>query len=171
MSEKVMVLENKMRFKNSVPKEIIDKFTNNLFVISENKLELTLFEWFDKGTFLANAEAFIKDSKSNKNRILGDLIVTIKNSDNVLQSGKYSVSKGKFKFEPCSIHIAAKNDKEAKKPLTDEEKFKLYKEFWDLKHITPNKSDVYKDFRIGAFYAGLLKNDNSLKIVNDLMKD
>ena len=164
---KVLVLSSKLQFKNSFPSDVISKFSNPLFTLSDNTLEITLFEWYDKDTLDNYLQDAIQFGKQLKNSLTGDLIVSIKNENT--QTAKYHVSRNKFIVEDCDVLITTRKHTEKKKLLTDSEKITLFKEYWDLRHTLPDKNEVYKEFKIGLYYMNLAKNDELFKLINEVI--
>lgn len=169
MSDSIMVMSSKLTFNNSLTSEQISKFSNLYFNIGVNDAEAPLFEWLDEARFMEELDHLKFYIKNIKNKIKGEMYVTKKDKDCNLTQGKIKISSS-ILYEPCELCIMPKRNKDEKaKPLTEDEKIELFREYWNLKGTLPAKSEIYKGFRIGQFYATLVKNGTTLGMLSDIL--
>lgn len=171
MDSKVLVLKSKITLASSLSQQILSEFNNDYFAIEENNVFVPEIDWFSKESFEEELDNLRVFAKRLKNKIKGDVLVYVKEQDNIYQ-GRYKVSQTKIDFEQCELNVNVKKEKAEKtKPLTESEKLDLFREYWDKKQEAPGKSEVYKGFRIGAFYTTMMKNQNTIEVMNQIMNE
>ena len=169
MSAQVMPISIKLTLKNSFTPEQLQTFSNLYFDSTDNNIVISLFEWYDKDTFERELTNLLSYVKTNKNKCSGEILVNIRENETITQ-GQYKV-RSKFEFSPCDLVISLRKPKQQTKGLSEEEKIKIFKKYWDAKHSVPAKNEVYEGFRIGQFYSSLLKNDAAFKVLNEIMQN
>lgn len=168
---KVLVLACKVSFRSTINEESISSFTNDYFELNDNMVNISMIDWFDQGNFEEQIDNLITFSREIKNKIKGDVLVYVKGSDDSVMSGKYHITSKEWGFIRCDINISVRQDKKEKpKQLTEEEKVALFREYWDVKHTAPAKNEIYKGFRIGAFYTSAMKNEDLIAALRDIMQ-
>lgn len=171
MSDSIMVMSSKLTLNNSLTPGQISKFSNLYFSIGENTVEVPLFEWLDEVRFVEELDHLKFYVMNLKNKIKGEMYVTKKDRDGNISQGKFKISNN-ISYESCELCIMPRKNKEEKsKPLTEEEKIELFREYWNTKGKLPAKSEVYKGFRIGQFYAMLVKNGATLELLSDILDE
>lgn len=172
MDSKVLVLASKLTLESSISQQHLSEYSNMYFDIVENEITVPNVDWFNKTTFdeeLDNLRIFVKQIK---NKIKGEILVYVKENEERVYQGRYKVTPKEIYFEQCELNINVKKEKgEKPKTLTDAEKLDLFREYWEEKQTTPGKSEVYKGFRIGAFFVNMMKNQNTIEILNQIMDD
>ena len=168
----IMILKANLSFVSSIPQQYVSEFSNLYFgICDDGTVTVPLMTWLEKHGFEEELENLLHFSRQIKNKVKGDFIVCVKDETN-MQQGRYKISRSKYLYEPCEININIRKSKpSASKPLTEEEKLNLFREFWNLKHEVPKSSEVYKGFRIGSYFASMMKNQNAISIMNDIMKN
>lgn len=172
MSRDVMVLKANLSFTSSIPQQYVEEFSNCYFgICDDGNVTVPLMSWFERRGFEEELDELLHFAKQIKNKVKGEIIVCSREGDN-MQEGRYKITRGQHEYEPCEININVRKAKVmTSKPLTEEEKLNLFREFWKLKHAVPKSSEVYKGFRIGSFFTSMMKNQNAISIMNDIMKD
>ena len=169
-SEKVLVLSCKVNFNSTVNEQALSNYNNNYFEVLENEVNIANIDWFDKGSFEEEIGSLIAFSGEIKNKIKGDVLVYTKYSDDRVETGKYHITTKGLKYSPCDVSISVRKEKKEKpKQLTEEEKIALFREYWEKKHSAPGKSEIYKGFRIGSFYATAMKNEDLIAALKGIM--
>ncbi len=163
-----MILQLKLPLKNTLDSDSLSQFSNTFFELTENQAITPMFEWYDRSVFDRELEAMMQWLKKRKNKITGEMLVALK-QDGVVSEGRYIV-RSKLSFENCDITMNVKRSKPATKPLTDTEKLALFKEYWEQKHEIPKQSEVFKGFRIGSFYATLIKSESWMSQLQTIMQ-
>lgn len=167
---KVLVLACKIKFKSTINEQSITSFTNDYFELSDNDVSVNGIDWFDKDNFEENLENLISFAHDIKNKLKGDVLVYVKTSDDAVNTGKYHITSKGWKYSTCEINISVKAAaKDKPKALTEEEKIALFREYWENKHSAPAKNEIYKGFRIGAFYTTAMKNEDLITLLKDIM--
>ena len=164
-----MVLQAKLPLKSTVDPDSLSQFSNTFFELTDNQALVPCFEWLDKNAFESELDSMMKWLKKRKNKITGELLVATKEDDNIMQ-GRYNV-RSKLSFENCEIAMTIKKSRPQTKALTDSEKLSLFKEYWEQKKEIPKPSEVFKGFRIGSFYATLIKNESWMEQLQSIMKE
>ena len=171
MESKVLVLSSKLSLNSSLAQQNISEFNSMYFDIDDDKITVPNIDWFDKNSFeeeLDNLRVFIRQIK---NKIKGELLVYVKDGDNTYQ-GRYKLMTNQVIFEQCELNVLVKKQKSEKaKALTESEKLELFREYWEKKQTVPGKSEVYNGFRIGAFFNTMMKNQNTIELINQIMND
>ena len=171
MDAKVMVLSAKLTLNTTLPQQVLAEFSNMYFDIIDEVVTVPVIDWFGKESFeeeLDNLRAFLHQAKT---RVKGEVLVYVKEEDEVYQ-GRYKLTTSQMNFERCDLNITVKKQKAEKpKTLTEAEKLDLFREYWEKKQAVPGKSEVYKGFRIGAFYNTMMKNQNTIELLNQIMND
>lgn len=171
MESKVLVLSSKLSLNSSLAQQNISEFNSMYFDIDDDKITVPNIDWFDKNSFeeeLDNLRVFIRQVK---NKIKGELLVYVKDGDNIYQ-GRYKLMTNQVVFEQCELNVLVKKQKSEKaKTLTESEKLELFREYWEKKQTVPGKSEVYNGFRIGAFFNTMMKNQNTIELINQIMND
>ena len=168
---KVLVLACKIMFKSTINESSIGSFANDYFELSDNGVSVNGIDWFDKENFEAEMYNLIAFSKEIKNKLKGDILVYVKNSDDSVQTGRYKINSKEWSYSTCDINISVKQKDKAKpKVLSEAEKIALFKEYWDTKHSAPKKSEIYKGFHIGQFYTSAMKNEDLIAALKDIMQ-
>lgn len=171
MESKVLVLSSKLSLNSSLAQQNISEFNSMYFDIDDDKITVPNIDWFDKNSFeeeLDNLRVFIRQIK---NKIKGELLVYVKDGDNTYQ-GRYKLMTNQVIFEQCELNVLVKKQKSEKaKTLTESEKLELFREYWEKKQTVPGKSEVYNGFRIGAFFNTMMKNQNTIELINQIMND
>ena len=171
MSNKIMIVSAKLTLNNSLTPDQISKFSNLYWSVSSESVEIPMFEWLDEGRFMSETDGMRNYIKNLKNKVKGELFVTRKDKDDNIGQGKIKIGSG-VTFEPCEFTIMLKKNKDDKpKPLTEEEKILLFREYWETKGVLPAKTEVYKGFKIGQFYAMLVKNGTTLDMLSDILEE
>ena len=166
-----MIMSSKLELNNSMTSDQIKGFSNLYFNITANNVEAPLFEWIDDDRFMNELDRLKIYAKNLKNKVKGEIYVTKKDKDGNLSQGKIKVASA-VSYEPCELAIMPKKNKDEKsKPLTEEEKIQLFREFWETKGVLPAKTEVYKGFRIGQFYSTLIKNGATLDMLSDILEN
>lgn len=172
MDSKVLVLSTKLTLESSVPQQYLSEFSSMYFDITENEVVVPSIDWFGKDSFeeeLDNVKAF---AKQVKNKLKGEVLVYVKEGEDTLYQGRYKVSPKEIEFEQCELNVSVKKQKAEKaKTLTDSEKLDLFREYWEEKQKVPGKSEVYKGFRIGTFFNSMMKNQNTIEVLNQIMAE
>ena len=171
MESKVLVLSSKLSLNSSLAQQNISEFNSMYFDIDDDKITVPNIDWFDKNSFeeeLDNLRVFIRQIK---NKIKGELLVYVKDGDNTYQ-GRYKLMTNQVVFEQCELNVLVKKQKSEKaKTLTESEKLELFREYWEKKQTVPGKSEVYNGFRIGAFFNTMMKNQNTIELINQIMEN
>ena len=168
---KVLVLACKVAFRSTINEESISSFTNDYFELEDNQVNVSMVDWFDQGNFEEQIDNLITFAREIKNKIKGDVLVYVKGADDSVTTGKYHITTKEWGFSRCDINITVRQDKKEKpKQLTEEEKVALFREYWDSKHTAPAKNEIYKGFRIGAFYTTAMKNEDLIAALKDIMQ-
>jgi len=143
--------------------EIDDDLINNLslFIIQGNRAIIEKYKLIPEKTLLAELKILARIVKRQQTKIRGELYCV---KDGV--TGKY---KG-LDFEECEISVSTKRKSEPKKRLTEDDKVRLFQEYWGKKHKEPTKSEIYNEFRIGAWYGGIGKNKMLHEEIVEIMK-
>lgn len=172
MSRDVMVLKANLSFASSIPQQYVEEFSNCYFgICGDGNVTVPLMSWFERHGFEEELDELLHFAKQIKNKAKGEIIVCSREGDN-MQEGRYKIARGQYEYEPCEININVRKSKvTASKPLTEEEKLNLFREFWKQKRVVPKPSEVYKGFRIGTFFTSMMKNQNAISIMNDIMKN
>ena len=169
-SPKVLVLACKIRFRNTINEEAISSFANDYFELNENEVSISTIDWFDRDNFEEQVDNLITFSREIKNKIKGDVLVYVKSADDSVMTGKYHITAKEWSFSKCDLNISVRSErKEKPKQLTEEEKIALFREYWENKHEAPTKNEIYKGFRIGAFYTAAMKNEELISSLKDIM--
>lgn len=171
MESKVLVLSSKLALSSSLTQQAMSEFSSMYFDIDEDKIAVPNIDWFDKSSFedeLDNLRVFVRQCKS---RVKGELLVYVKDGDNILQ-GRYKLTTSQVMFEQCELKVLVQKQKgEKAKTLTESEKLELFRKFWEEKQTIPGKSEVYNGFRIGAFFNNMMKNQNTIELINEIMNE
>lgn len=170
--KQIMVLDSKLVFKNSFTDTQIQEYSNTHFSVTEDAPRIGCYEWFEKERFDEAARELIAFAKRWKNKIGGDMIVVCRADDSedaARVSGRYRLKKD-IEFEECDINVSLRKTRAQPKVLTEDEKVMLCREYADEKHKLPSKNEVYKGFRIGAFYHTLSKNSTLFQQVAEVME-
>ena len=172
MDSKVLVLSSKLTLDSSITQQHLSEFSNMYFDIVENEVVVPNIDWFDRATFEDELDELRVFIKQVKNKIKGEILVYVKEGEDNTYQGRYKVSPKEIEFEQCELNIAVKKQKpEKQKMLTEAEKIDLFREFWDEKQTVPGKNEVYKGFRIGTFFNSMMKNQNTIEILNQIMNE
>ncbi len=160
MSDRILILSSKVNFKSDVPAQLLTDWNNDYFAITGNEAEVSTVDWIEKTHFEESMSAVRTFGKRIKNRVKGEILVFLRSETEEVRTGKYKISSSKITFEECDLNISVrKSNKEKGKSLTEEEKIELFREYWNEKHKEPAKNEVFKNFRIGTFYATAMKNN------------
>lgn len=164
-----MVMAAKLTLNNTLSSDQVGRFSNLYYGVSTESVDVPMFEWLDDSRFMDETDRLRSYVKGLKNKVKGELYVTKKDKDGNVTQGKIKIG-ANVTFEPCELCVMPKKEKGDKpKPLTEEEKVLLFREYWESKGVLPAKSEVYKGFRIGQFYAMLLKNGTTLDMLSDII--
>ena len=167
---KILVLACKIAFKSTINEQSIEHFTNDYFEITDNGINVSVVDWFDKSNFEDEIDNLIAFSREIKNKIKGDVLVYIKSSDDSVNTGRYKITNKEWSYSNCDINISVRQKDKAKpKALTENEKLALFREYWEAKHAAPKKNEIYKGFHIGSFYTSAMKNEDLIATLKDIM--
>lgn len=170
-STQVLVLACKLQFKSSIDDVNIESFNNDFFELTDNGVSVNGIDWFDRDHFQEEIENLITFSREIRNKIKGVILVYIKSPNDSVETGKYHITTKEWSYSPCEINISVRSkEKERPKTLTESEKLALFKEYWDTKKTAPRKNEIYKNFRIGAFYTAAMKNEDLITALKDIMQ-
>ena len=173
MNDRVLVLSTKLTLDTSLSNEMIEEFSSLFFDINESEVTVPCCDWIDKASFEEDFDNLRVFARQIKNKLKGDVLVYVRNAEtDTVTQGRYKCMAKEITFEECELNISIKKGlKEKPKALTEEEKIALFREYWELKHQIPGKSETYKGFRIGTFFNTMMKNQNMIEILNNIMKD
>lgn len=171
-----MILQYDAKLSNSLSVDQVNNYPPLYVQLSVDGLKFNTYEWIDSQRFDNELDKLIKYMRTIKNKIKCELVVVKK--DEIGDSGEYVMKHGKYrinnkvKFEDCDINIVVKKDgvKSGNK-ITLEDKIKIFHEYWDEKHKLPDANEIYKDFKIGLFYANCVKNKTTLNMIESIMKE
>lgn len=169
MESKVLVLSSKLSLNSSLPQQIMSEFSSMYFDINEDKITIPNIDWFDKNSFEEDLDNLRVFARQIKNKVKGELLVYVKEGDNVYQ-GRYKLMTNQTLFEQCELNVLVKKQKgEKKETLTESQKLELFKEYWEKKQTVPGKNEVYNGFRVGSFFHTMMKNQNTIELINQIM--
>ena len=172
MGERVLILSTKLNFKSDVPEALLNEWTNDFFNIDGHEAIINNVDWFDKTRFEASVAALQTFGKRIKNKVKGDVLVFVKGDDDSVRTGKYKLTTSKITFEECELNISIRRElKQKPKSLSEEEKIELFRTYWNEKHKEPTKNEVYRNFRIGAFYANAMKNKDIAEMLHQITNE
>lgn len=172
MNSKVFVLTTKLTLDSTISQQHLSEFNNMYFAIDENSISVSNVDWFNKDSFEEELDNLITFIKQIKNKIKGEILVYVKDGDDVFYQGRYKVSTKAIDFEQCELNINVKKAKgEKPKTLTEAEKLDLFREYWEEKQKVPGKSEVYKGFRLGTFFVNMMRNQNTIEVLNQIMNE
>lgn len=170
MDSKVLILSSKVSLNTTIPKDKLSEYNNDYFVIEEDSVQIPCSDWFNKNLFEESMISLQKYIHDNKNKIKGMILVFVKENDEI-HHGVYVINSKKILFEPCEFNITIKKrHQQTQKQFTDDEKLNLFREYWHTKHDVPGKTEVYKGFKIGQYYTSMMKNMNTIEIMNQIME-
>lgn len=168
---KVLVLACKIAFKSTINESNIESFANDYFEITDNGVNVSGIDWYDKDNFEEELENLITFSREIKNKIKGDVLVYVKSGDDSVQTGRYKLTSKEWSYSTCDINISVRQKDKAKpKALSETEKIQLFREYWENKHTAPKKNEIYKGFHIGQFYTTAMKNQDLIAALRDIMQ-
>lgn len=171
MRTQVFPLAVQLDFKSSLPEPVLEELdTIRLFSVSPEHVSMLVQEWIDKTTFEEELEAIMSTLKRRKLKGHGQIMCRIREGE-TYGDIVYKVG-SKIAIKRCEFSIVVKREKtEAPVALTDEEKLALFRDFWQNKHAIPQKSEVYKDFKIGMYYSTADKSSNTMEAIRGIMAD
>lgn len=166
---------------NTVESEEVENINAELKYVSisadSTDVLISIDNFVDAQAFVLDIEKLRCELKARKVSMKGNVFVMYRRHDNeekinVLENGYIKVSAKKVCFETCSFNITVKNaKKEGGKKYTEAEKMELFKEFYESEGRLPSKEDVYKEFKVGAFYNTAIKNKNTFEQLESIVKD
>lgn len=168
----VMILQYKSEIFTTLTESQVLKYNGLYSKAKTDGIEFPVYEWMDCVRFERELENIVSYLKGIKNKIKCDIIAVTKDEvgdSNVFEYGNrhYKVA-GKISKEECKIDVKVSKQKgEHHATLTLDDKIRLFREYWEEKHKLPEIKDVYKEFKIGLFYATCIKN----KSANDLIEE
>lgn len=167
---KVLVLKSTLMLNSTLPQQRYADYSNMYFDVNENNVIVPIVDWIDRASFEEELDSLRVFIRQNKNKIKGEILVYVKDSD-VTYQGRYKVTTAKFTFDQCELSVMVKKkQKEKQKTLTEEEKLDLFRDYWEKKREIPGKNEVYNGFRIGVFYTNMMKNQNTIQLLNQIME-
>lgn len=160
-----------LAFRSSLPEQAVtDLNAIHFFVVTPERISLFVQDWIDKRTFEEELETIMSISKKYKCKMRGYIMCRIREGD-VYGDIAYKIS-SKIKLKRCEFSISIKREKsEAAKVLTEEEKLAVFREYWNRKHTIPQKSEVYKDFKIGLYYSTADKSSLTMEALRGIMTE
>lgn len=169
---KILVLKSTLALNSSLPQQQLTDYSNMYFDLNENEVNIPNIDWIDKSSFEEELDNLRLFMRQNKNKLKGELLVYVKDEDNnITFQGRYKLTTSQVLFEQCELNVLVKKQKKEKsKALTETEKLDLFREYWEKKQRVPGKSEVYNGFRIGAFFNNLMKNQNTIQLLNQIME-
>lgn len=169
----VMIIASDIKFKNSLSDEEIESYSGSIFTVTEDGVDASLYTWVKEEFFDGELDELYQFAKENSNKLKGHVFIVRKAEDREdCETIQYDIKLGAKDYESdeCKFNITVRKQREKKKVLTQDEKLALFKEYWELKRKEPPAKEVYKDFRIGAFYNTCKKNADLLAVLTDIQK-
>ena len=165
---------------SETPSESIIEELNNSNNYFKTAIETTdvLFEscdWIQTDKFMDELENFRVALKTHKIIMKGNVYALVRHMDEgvmLVENAVIKTSACKCTFTTCSFNISIKAEKkEGAKKLTEAEKLELFKEYYTESKELPQSNTVYKEFKIGQFYAGAIKNKTLVTQIEDIVKE
>lgn len=169
---KVLVLASKIAFKSTPSDEqLAEANVQSLFEITDEGVLIDCYKWFDDDVFEADLDGLYDFCTNTKLKLKGTIYV-VKREDEESDPIQYTIKLGSKEatIEECAFNITVKRQGEKRKLLTIDEKLALYEEYYSKFKKQPPPKEVYKDFRIGAFYNTCVKNSEVMNCINDIEK-
>ena len=163
-----MIISSNVQFKDSIPLDVAETYAESSFTVTENDVTIPLYEWYKEDTFNAELDELYAFCRDTKSKVKGNIFLVRKANDDVgtdLVQHCIKLGTKSYKMDECSFIISVRSNKPKKKSLTEDEKVALFKEYWESKHQVPPPKEVYKDFRIGAFYESCKRNGDMLHVL------
>lgn len=174
MCASVMVIGYDVKFKDSISPELVDIYVDDsAFKVTTDEVIIPKYVWFNQEFFDADLDELYAFCRDENVKVKGDIYVVRRESETSDPMQQHIKLKStSYDINECTFNITVKSaNKTKRKPLTEEEKIALYKEYWDAKRKPPPPKEVYKEFRIGTFYASCKKNGDLLQIIEDIQND
>lgn len=171
MQTQVFPLAVTIEFKSSISDDVLNELSMiRYFGIAPERISLFVQEWIDKTMFEEELETILNITKKHKFKAHGQVMCRIREGD-LYSDIVYKVG-SKIKIKRCELAVCIKREKtDPPKMLTDEEKLAVFREYWQKKHAIPQKSEVYKDFKIGMYYTTADKSSLTMEAIRSIMSD
>lgn len=171
----VMVISADVKFRDTLDESQVEAFSETSFTITEDEVLIPMYEWFKEEFFESDLDSVYADCKSMKAKLKGNIFLVRKeNEDEGTEVTQHHIKLGvkEYNEDECTFRVSAtKSDGKKRKTFTEEEKVGLFKEYWESKKKLPPPKEVYKEFRIGTFYATCKKNEQLMKALNEIQKE
>ena len=143
---------------------------NDLFFIDVNGNINSKQLYFNKYT-LDEITEFTKELQhyfvDNKIKLKGKIIIVEENNDGPrLRMLELSNKKIMLNDELIVCYYRVQKEKQKKQPLTEEEKIRLVKEYYNINEKLPQKNEKYKGENIGLFWNNIVNHN---KIYNEIV--
>lgn len=165
-----MVIAATIKFGDTITSDQIANFPNVSFEVGEDGIYPIMYEWYQRSGFDTDLDEMYEYCKSEKIKPRG-AIYAVKREGEEGDPQQLCIkldAKG-YEYIEGSFTITMKKDGPKKKALKLEDKIALFREYWNRNHRVPNPSEVFKDFKVGAFYKTCLKNSETMEMVNEIV--
>lgn len=173
----VMVIACDVKFSDSLRSDQLDSFNeeygDSSFELSEDGLYMPMYEWFQQQFFEADLDELYEFCRSEHVKLKGNIYMIKREvKDGDYQQVHVKLGSKVYEMIDCTFSInVRKGGANKRKVLSNDDKLALFKEYWESKQRIPNSNEVYKDFRIGSFYATCKKNSDMMDSLNSILKD
>lgn len=158
----VLVLSCKVKITKLPSSELVSQFDSEVFVLTETDIFVTSNDYIDQDLFDSELQRLFEFIQSVGIKLRGQILIYQRpKGDNQMTSrvgGRYDISTKEFTFELCDIHVNVKSSKPPAQKLSEEEKQRLFVEFWQSTNRIPRPQEKYKEFNIGSYFHGAKKN-------------
>lgn len=169
MSEQIMVIAGSITFAETLASDQVEGFPNIGFTCDDNGVYPVMYEWYQREGFDRDLDEMYEYVRDEKLKPKGTIFAVKRESeDDDPQQICIKLDRKGYEYIDCNFNVSMRSDKPKKKALKLEDKLKLFKEYWQKHHKVPNPGEVYKDFKVGAFYKTCLKNSEVMEQVNEI---
>lgn len=172
MSEQIMVIASNVSFSETLTLDQVDGFPNIGFKCDENGVYPVMYEWYQRSGFERDLDEMYEYVKDERLKVKGTIFAVKREGENSdPQQVCIKLDRKGYEYIECSFNVSMRSDKPKKKSLKLEDKLALFKEYWTKHHKVPGPSEIYKDFKVGAFYKTCQKNSEVMEQVNEITGD
>lgn len=168
----IFVVSTKLNLNTSPTEDQLRTFNSDYCVIEDNgTVSIPGYVWINRNSFEDDLDHLLESIRRFKLHIRGEILVYVREDGNVT-TGRYKVTNRHHPFESVALNISVRKAMgEKAKTLSEQEKLELFRSYWNEKSQPPGRNEVYKGFQIGRYYATMIRNGESFRLIEEIMNE